>query len=219
MKKVDAKEITLSLIKWLDKHNDSKVITTEISINTSIGVKVADVVMSNGHLVAYEVKSELDNTLRLENQINGYSEIFDYVYIVYWGAKFSLDELNLPKHVGAIEAYYDREQNIIFTVRNRAYKNYQLDTPHIAKMLWKNELFYYLDKKNVEVKRSACKDILCDLFEMNYSKRESLQIIKNVFKGRFDKGFTAFKQASSHEDALQCLIKNKQNMNYLDALR
>ena len=196
----------------------NKVITTEISVNTSIGVKVADVVMSNGHLVAYEVKSELDNTLRLENQLNGYSEIFDYVYIVYWGTKFNLNTLNLPSHVGAIEAYYNDKQNIIFKVRKRAYKNYQLNTHHIAKMLWKDELFYYLNKKNVAVKKSACKDVLCDLFEINYSKRESLQIIKNVFKGRFDKGFSAFKKASFNEDALQCLIKNKQDMNYLNNL-
>lgn len=219
MKKVDAKQITLSLIKWLDKHNANKVITTEISVNTSIGVKVADVVMSNGHLVAYEVKSELDNTLRLKKQLSGYSEIFDYVYIVYWGTRFTLADLNLPNHIGAIEAYYDKEQKIIFKVKNKAYKNYQLDTEHIAKMLWKNELFYYLYKKNIEVKKSACKDVLCDLFEMHYSKRESLQIIKNVFKGRFNKGFSAFKQASSSEDALQCLIKNKQNMNYLNTLQ
>lgn len=215
MKRIDAKAITKPLINWLDKNNQDKVITTEISINTSIGVKVADVVVANGHLVAYEIKSELDNTLRLYNQIQGYREVFDYVYVVYWDSKFELESLNLPKNIGAVRAYFDEDENIVFKVTKKAYKNYQLDIDTVAKMLWKDELFYYLNQKNATTKKSFDKEQLCKLFVDNYTKTESLKILKNSFKGRFNKGFQAFKKASEDEDALRCLVKNKKDMNYL----
>jgi hypothetical protein len=137
MKKADAKYITVPLIRWLDAHNQDKVITTEISVNTSLGVKVADVVMSNGHLVAYEVKSELDNTDRLEEQIKGYSEIFDYVYVVFWADRFNLDELELPKNVGAIEVFHNKQNEVLFKKVKKAYKNTFLDVRKVANMLWK----------------------------------------------------------------------------------
>lgn len=215
MKKADAKYITVPLIKWLDANNKDKVITTEIAINTSYGVKVADVVISNGHLIAYEVKSELDNIDRLEEQIKGYSEVFDYVYVVFWANKFKLGELRLPDNVGAIEVFHSEKNKVTFKKVKKAYKNTLLDVKRVANMLWKDELFYYLDKKSVIAKKSFDKSKLCELFERNYTKRESISILKDVFKGRFNKGFQAFMNASKKEDPLKALRKNKKDMNYL----
>lgn len=56
--------------------------------------RVADMVfISKGHSYAIEIKSEFDTTTRLENQLQEYQSLFDYVLIFI-----------APKHLGAINA-------------------------------------------------------------------------------------------------------------------
>jgi hypothetical protein len=60
-------------------HNDnSATLLKEFGLNQSI----ADIVIVNGHTVAYEIKTELDNFERLNGQLDDYSQIFDQVYVV-----------------------------------------------------------------------------------------------------------------------------------------
>lgn len=42
----------------------------------------ADFIMINGRGVVYEIKTDLDNLTRLENQIRDYYKVFSYVYVV-----------------------------------------------------------------------------------------------------------------------------------------
>lgn len=209
----DARAITESFIRYLDDKYSDKVITAEIAINTSLGVKVADVVMSNGHLVAYEIKSDLDNTSRLYEQIAGYSEVFDYVYVVFWGGRFTLEGLHLPKNIGAIEAYENTQGGISFKVVKKAYRNYKLSVAKVAEIMWKSELTYYLQKKSIRVKAAYCKDKLSKLFIKNYSKKEACSILRDVFKGRYKRGYEAFLHSSS--DPLKQLRKKKADPNYI----
>ena len=51
---------------------------TEIPISNS----KADFVLINGKAVVYEIKTELDNLERVENQINDYYKAFDHVAVV-----------------------------------------------------------------------------------------------------------------------------------------
>ena len=64
------------LIKKHDLYNTAAL--TELPIGDS----KADFVMINGRGVAYEIKTDLDNLLRLENQIKDYYKVFSYVYVV-----------------------------------------------------------------------------------------------------------------------------------------
>ena len=47
-----------------------------------VGDSKADFIMINGRGVVYEIKTDLDNLLRLENQIRDYYKVFSYVYVV-----------------------------------------------------------------------------------------------------------------------------------------
>lgn len=63
--------------------------------------RVADMVfISKGHSYAIEIKSEFDTTTRLENQLQEYQSLFDYVLIFiapkHWGAINAI----LPEYVG-----------------------------------------------------------------------------------------------------------------------
>ena len=76
-------EIKMSLISYLsEKHSqeaDTKFIKELFVENFN---RRADVVMVNGHLSAYEIKSDLDNLLRLEGQLDSFIRHFEYVTVV-----------------------------------------------------------------------------------------------------------------------------------------
>lgn len=64
------------LIKKHDIYNTAAL--TELPI----GESKADFIMINGRGIVYEIKTDLDNLLRLENQIKDYYKVFSYVYVV-----------------------------------------------------------------------------------------------------------------------------------------
>lgn len=217
-KKADAATITKSLIEWLDTKYIDKTITTEIAVNTSYGTKIADVVVSNGHSVAYEVKSELDTTKRLEAQTKGFSEIFEYVHVVYWDDKFTLDKLNLADNVGAIKAYWNNKDEVCFKKIKNAKMN-RLATPFtIANFLWKNELDYFLQKKDIKTKKNYDKAMLVNLFTTHYNKRESVKILRFSLKHRFKRGFLAYLKIKDQVNALHVFVDKKADLNYISKI-
>jgi hypothetical protein len=217
MKIANAKVITKSLIDWLDIKYRDKTITTEIAVNTTYGTKIADVVISNGHAIAYEIKSELDTTKRLDSQIRGFSEIFEYVYLVYWSDKFTLDTLNLPENTGAIKAYWKNEK-IHFELIKKAKINHFATPLIIAKLLWKNELIYFLTKKNIEIKTNYDKSTLVKLFTENFNKRESVKVLRFIFRNRFERGYLAYTKIKHKTTALHAFKKFKIDKDYLTKL-
>ncbi len=218
--KANAKIITTYLIEYLDKKYVDKTITTEISINTSYGVKVVDVVVSNGHSVAFEIKSEIDTIKRLDGQVKGYSEVFDYVYLVYWKDKFNIVDINLPDNIGIIIAQWDdKKTKIKFDILKNAKVNRIANQRKIASLLWKDELFYFLNKKNICPKKNSAKDILIDLFEESHTKTESIKIFRFVLKKRFEKGFLKYQESEKTPDCLEIFKTHKVDVNYISYLR
>lgn len=69
----------------IKKHD---VYTTAALTELPIGESKADFIMINGRGVVYEIKTDLDNLLRLENQINDYYKVFSYVYVVVGKKQF-----------------------------------------------------------------------------------------------------------------------------------
>lgn len=64
------------LLQKHDLYNTAAL--TELPIEGS----KADLIMINGRGVVYEIKTDLDNLLRLESQIQDYYKVFSYVYVV-----------------------------------------------------------------------------------------------------------------------------------------
>ncbi len=54
-----------------------------------VGDSKADLIMINGHGIVYEIKTDLDNLIRLQNQINDYYKVFSYVYVVVGSKQLS----------------------------------------------------------------------------------------------------------------------------------
>lgn len=71
------------LLKKHDLYNTAAL--TELPIGDS----KADFIMINGRGVVYEIKTDLDNLLRLENQLKDYYKVFSYVYVVVGNKQLS----------------------------------------------------------------------------------------------------------------------------------
>ena len=86
------------LIKKHDLYNTAAL--TELPIGDS----KADFIMINGRGVVYEIKTDLDNLLRLENQIKDYYKVFSYVYVVVGNKQLShVKEFLKDQKVGIYE--------------------------------------------------------------------------------------------------------------------
>lgn len=73
---------------------------TELPIASS----KADFIMINERGVVYEIKTDLDNLLRLQNQINDYYKVFSYVYVVVGKKQLShVKQLVRDQKVGIYE--------------------------------------------------------------------------------------------------------------------
>jgi len=67
-----------------------------------VGNCKADVVILNGSLTVYEIKSEYDTLNRLERQINTYSKVFEYVNVITTQKNLSRINLMIPNFVGVL---------------------------------------------------------------------------------------------------------------------
>lgn len=145
---------------------NTTVALTEIPISNSI----ADFVLINGKGVVYEIKTELDTTERLSNQIMDYYKAFDHVAVVsYWNnlnaIKKIVNELNLP-----IGIYILQDNCCLKTIRKPERYADLIDKEVLFGILRKKEFekilkkFYgYLPEVNDFVYYSYCKQLFSDI--------------------------------------------------------
>lgn len=108
------------LNRLLIKKHD--IYSTAALTELPIGESKADFVMVNGRGIVYEIKTDLDNLLRLENQINDYYKVFSYVYVVAGNKQVSKVKMALKNQNVGIYELTD-SGNLI--QRKRAYCNRQ----------------------------------------------------------------------------------------------
>ncbi len=102
------------LIKKHDIYNTAAL--TELPV----GESKADFIMINGRGIVYEIKTDLDNLIRLENQIKDYYKVFSYVYVVVGKKQVKkVRELLQNQKVGI----YELTENGNVIQRKRAYCN------------------------------------------------------------------------------------------------
>ncbi|MGK9174793.1 sce7726 family protein [Yokenella regensburgei] len=88
--------IAEKIVKGKHKLSKNCYFDTEFRVNSSI----ADVIISNGTTVAYEIKTEYDSFTRLFNQLSDYSKVFDKVYVVMPDHKYELWSSNIDPEYG-----------------------------------------------------------------------------------------------------------------------
>lgn len=117
----------------IEKHNMK---TTAALTELPIGKSKADFVMINGKGVVYEIKTELDNIDRLNNQIEDYYKAFKFVYVVTCESHYDKVIDIVDDNVGIIILTHN---NRLRTMRTAKEKFSSLDYKIIFKILRKSE--------------------------------------------------------------------------------
>lgn len=133
------KSIRKILIAYLQSLNDEIRIYQEKSIGNSI----CDVMVVSDNLTGYEIKSDLDNYNRLNEQIIQYNRFFDYNYIVVSHKHLQSAQEKVPDFWGIICILEDK-----VNVVRKASVNQMVKRRNQLSVLWKLEL------KNILIKNS-----------------------------------------------------------------
>ncbi|MCG2835322.1 sce7726 family protein [Photobacterium sp. WH77] len=103
---------TIANKRLLGRHSlDTATMLSEFRV----GRNIADCVIINGHSTCYEIKTEFDTLVRLEEQLHSYCLLFDKVYVVS-DEKYLSDVISMaPCHVGVIQL---TKRNTLSTIRD-----------------------------------------------------------------------------------------------------
>ncbi|MGH4038363.1 MAG: sce7726 family protein [Sphaerochaeta sp.] len=118
----------------LGKHS---VNTTTALTQLPIDQAKADFILINGKAVVYEIKTELDSFIRLENQLNNYYKAFDHVCVVTSPDKYNKLTTFLSNYNVGI--YILSKQNRLQEKRKPQKFNKYINHSSLFKILRKNE--------------------------------------------------------------------------------
>lgn len=124
----------------LDIINEHSLHTTLILNELKIGASKADLVMLNGAVKVYEIKTELDGLGKLSKQLNDYQKFADKIYIVT-DNKFA-EKLKIEYANSSIGIIVLDEKNKLQTIKEAEKDSSLFDFDTIFKILRKKE---YLD--------------------------------------------------------------------------
>lgn len=188
-----------------------------------IGKSRADSVILNGTSTVYEIKSEYDTFLRLEQQLNDYKQAFEYVYIVVPTStveklKSSLKDFNVGilelnnndsltkiREAKSNKEYFDK--NIIFDILNqREYKSivhkYFNNIPIVPNTKTYSLYREYFNKLDIEI-----------------IHLETVKSLKLRGNNKFLKDFVLTVPDSLKALALQTNLTKKAKLNLLEVLK
>lgn len=152
----------------------NKILLGKYSLNTSkiltefrVGRNKADVVLLNGTTTVYEIKSQFDSFARLENQIQSYFEIFDYINVITSPSHEKKLDSILPDKAGILVL---TDRNTISTIREPKSNKANINPAILFDSLRKAEYIriiheYYgtlPDVPNTQVYRE-CKNLFCKI--------------------------------------------------------
>lgn len=129
----------------------------------------ADLCRINHKSIAYEIKTEVDSLNRLPKQVEDYSKLFEYVYVILNQKHFEKARNMLPSHVGIINYRLD-VGNCIFSNKKKAIKSPFLDSNAQIRNLSSNDMMLILKKHNVKdipIKKSERVNLLLTKFNNN----------------------------------------------------
>ena len=119
-------------------HRDSdSLVLDELALQN--GVVRADIVLVNGSLSAFEIKSDRDSLVRLAGQMESYSAVFDRVTMLTTSRHRRSVSRRVPKWWGIILCRSNDESEIAFETYRDTAPNPTRDSLAIAQLLWRSE--------------------------------------------------------------------------------
>ncbi|MBN3348294.1 hypothetical protein CF050_15770 [Clostridium botulinum] len=159
----------------------------------NVGNSRLDIGKINGNSYAYEIKTELDNTLRLEKQIKDYEKIFEFIYVVCHYKHLENVRNIVPKKVGIKVFNMDNYEFKFNTVR-KAQKNKSIKKEFLLEAINSKEYEFIIKKYLGINKVPLYKKDKIKLVDKNIKKIELIEIYKEIIKLRQSKKWHHIKQ-------------------------
>jgi hypothetical protein len=139
--------------KCLQKHhcNPSTLVVDELGLQH--GKCRADIAVINGHLIGYEIKSDVDSLRRLDDQIDSYNAVFDRISAIVTARHLSETISILPEWWGIISASEGPRGAVHFVNIRKPKQNTLINYYAITQLLWKNEAQEILAKLGIHGKQ------------------------------------------------------------------
>lgn len=107
-----------------------------------------DVAVINGHLAGYELKSERDNLRRLPKQVDFYSRVLDWAYLVVAEGHLDRAKRMLPAWWGVLVAS-TTSSGVVLSVEREPDENPGVSPEYLVRLLWREELLRELDVRGL----------------------------------------------------------------------
>lgn len=170
--------------------------TTTALTEVPIAKSKADFILINGKAVVYEIKTELDNFDRLENQVNDYYKAFDHVAVVTCKENLQAMKKKIGMIGKPVGIYILQKRGTITTVQKpQEYRN-ELDGKVLFKILRKQEYeeillnrYKYLPEVSEFKYYSECRKMFLEI-SLEDAYLSSLRLLKkrsHIVKEEFSK--------------------------------
>lgn len=163
-KKLDEKKIKAILIdKLIQNSPNHQIICSEVPLLG--GKRWVDILeIKKNSLIAYEIKSDLDNLSKIENQINDYAKTFNEVYLVL--SKKFIGKYKVPSNIGYF--LVDSHKRSI-SLKRKSSKRIHVSKENLSYFLWREDIPSIFKKKNEDIisirkkliQKSTAKELQC----------------------------------------------------------
>lgn len=152
----------------------------------NVGNSRLDIGKINGNSYAYEIKTELDNTSRLEKQIKDYEKIFEFIYVVCHYRHLEQTRKIIPQKVG-IKVFDIQDGRVTFEDIRKAKINKSIKKESLLESISSKE-YEFIIKKHLNVNEMPLyKKDKIRLVDKNIKKDNLMQIYKEIIKLRQSK--------------------------------
>jgi len=123
----------------LRQHHNSSTTLVVNELGLVHGACRADIAVINGHMIGYEIKSDVDSLKRLSLQINTYNAIFDHSSVILTERHLDEGMRIVPDWWGVILAEEIAQGDTHFKYLKRSRKNVNTNDYSVAQLLWRDE--------------------------------------------------------------------------------
>jgi len=183
MKEADYKVATIDWLISKGHLNQDAVLINELPVDNFN--RRADLVVANGKLHAFEIKSDADSLIRLKGQIETYLAFFDKVTLVC-SPKFTEKAIDmLPSVVEVLELATDTHGDVSLKVKRRG-RTEKVDTAsNFLSFVDKRHLVSSLKSKNLACQFSETRSMLSEKLSRlpkSYWRNLVLDYLKNKYR-------------------------------------
>ncbi len=211
----------IATIEWLvDKGhiNGDAVLINELPVNNFN--RRADLVVANGKLHAFEIKSDADSLSRLSGQIETYLSFFDKVTVVCSPKYTSRALMMLPESVQILELNNNHNDKKIMKMIRRG-KTKKISSPfYYLSFVEKKTLRTSLKEQGLEYNQGESRISMCRKFDSLPQKTWrsiTLKYLKSKYKKTHDAFFSVNRKEFTVDDLI--LLSPKSNINLFEAKR